>query len=282
MPQGRLLIIEDDLELCDMLAVFFQAQGFEVYQAWSGNEGVALARQKLPNLVLLDVNLPDLDGFDVCRVLRTTNRTRFIPITFLTQKDSRRDKITGLELGADDYITKPFDIEELRLRVTHSIKRATRELLSDPRTGLPGRPLIIDRLAELIGVDDGWKYLAGEIKHLDAFRECYGFVAVDEVLGFAARVLIDGVEKLGTPDDFIGHFGDHRFAVVTYLKNPKKLIAALKKNFNEGVKTFYSYTERERGYISVEGDQRGKTRAPLMTLALDVTDPPDDAVRAAG
>ncbi|MCZ7545281.1 MAG: response regulator [Anaerolineae bacterium] len=82
MPEARLLIIEDDVELAEMLSVFFQAQGYEVFQAWDGREGVSLARQKLPNLVLLDVNLPDMDGFDVCRALRTTNRTRYIPITF--------------------------------------------------------------------------------------------------------------------------------------------------------------------------------------------------------
>ncbi len=282
MPEGRLLIVEDDLELSEMLAVFFQAQGYEVYKAWGGKEGVTLARQKLPNLVLLDVNLPDMDGFDVCRVLRTTNRTRFIPITFLTQKDSRRDKVAGLELGADDYITKPFDIEELRLRVAQSIRRATRESLTDPLTGLPGRPLIVDRLAELVGVGDGWKYLAGEIQHIRPFRERYGFMVFDEVVGFAARVLAEGVERFGTEDDFIGHFGDQRFAIITYLDDTSGMIAALQRTFDEGVRTFYSFAERDQGYIIVEDAEGKEQRAPLMTLALKETAPPDEVYQASG
>ncbi|GAB4438711.1 MAG: response regulator [Anaerolineae bacterium] len=282
MPEARLLIIEDDIELAEMLSVFFQAQGYEVFQAWDGREGVSLARQKLPNLVLLDVNLPDMDGFDVCRALRTTNRTRYIPITFLTQKNSRRDKVAGLELGADDYITKPFDIEELRLRVGRSIQRATREALTDPHTGLPGRPLILDRLAALIGSDDGWKYLAAEIKHIQPFRERYGFLATDEVLGFAARVLIDGVNRLGTDDDFIGHFGDEHFAIITYLEDPGALMAGLKRDFEAGVPPFYSYAEREQGYMVVEA-AGGQTRhAPLMALSVEEAEPPPEAYDRAG
>src|SRR5439155_23212763 len=113
----RLLIIEDDVDVAEMLVVYFTGQGYEVFNAITGSEGIATARAKFPNLILLDIMLPDMDGFDVCKSLRTTMLTRNIPITFLTQRDSRADKVAGLELGADDYVTKPFDVEELRLRI---------------------------------------------------------------------------------------------------------------------------------------------------------------------
>ncbi len=140
MAQKRLLIIEDDVDLHEMLATYFVSLGYVVFQAEEGSEGIALSRARFPNLILLDVMLPDMTGFDVCRALRTTTLTKYIPIMFLTQRDARADKVAGLELGADDYITKPFDIEELRLRVEGSIRRATRDHLHEPRTGLPDRP----------------------------------------------------------------------------------------------------------------------------------------------
>jgi capsular exopolysaccharide synthesis family protein len=142
LVKNRLLIIEDDVDTQQMLTTYFETQGYEVFYAHAGADGIALTRAKLPNLVLLDVMLPDMDGFDVCRELRSATVTRSIPITFLTARGSRADKLAGLELGADDYVTKPFDVEELRLRVQRSIVRASRDHLYEPRTGLPSGPVI--------------------------------------------------------------------------------------------------------------------------------------------
>ena len=128
--------------------------------------------------------LPDIDGYEVCRRLRTSTRTSHIPIIFLTQKDERSDKLQGLELGADDYITKPFDIEELKLRVQNAIARAERESLTDPRSGLPAGRLIEDQLRNIIRRDD-WVFMDLQINYFDAFREIYGFVAADDVIRFS-------------------------------------------------------------------------------------------------
>src|SRR3954467_12935237 len=103
MSEKRLLGIEDDVDVAEMLVVYFTSQNYEVLNATSGAEGIAMARAKFPNLILLDIMLPDMDGFDVCRSLRTTTLTKYIPITFLTQRDARADKVAGLQLGADDY-----------------------------------------------------------------------------------------------------------------------------------------------------------------------------------
>nr|MBI2904388.1 response regulator [Chloroflexota bacterium] len=117
MAKGRILIVEDDFDISNMLRIYFSGQGYDVNVAPRGGDALTLARQQLPHLIVLDIMLPDMDGYAVCRELRQTTRTSHIPIIFLTQKDERSDRITGLELGADDYITKPFDIEELKLRV---------------------------------------------------------------------------------------------------------------------------------------------------------------------
>ncbi|MCS6872143.1 MAG: response regulator [Anaerolineae bacterium] len=166
MLRKRLLLIEDDFDVAEMLQVYFTAQGYEVFTALNGKEGIAMARAKSPNLILLDVMLPDMDGFDVCRGLRTTPLTKYIPIIFLTQRDRRADKVAGLELGADDYITKPFDIEELRLRVQGSLRRASCEALTDERTGLPVGHAVAE--AERVFAARSW--LVSSANHFEWFQ----------------------------------------------------------------------------------------------------------------
>ena len=123
MSKGRILVVEDDFDISNMLRIYFQSQDFEVTVAPRGGEALELCRRQLPHVIVLDIMLPEMDGYEVCRRLRSNLRTSHVPIIFLTQRDERSDKIAGLELGADDYITKPFDIEELRLRVQSSIRR---------------------------------------------------------------------------------------------------------------------------------------------------------------
>jgi DNA-binding response OmpR family regulator len=113
MSKGRILVVEDDPDISQMLRLYFDSQGYEALTVMRGKDALDVCRKKQPNVVVLDIMLPDMDGYDVCRELRGSLRTSHIPIIFLTQKDERSDKIAGLELGADDYITKPFDIEEL-------------------------------------------------------------------------------------------------------------------------------------------------------------------------
>ena len=137
MSSGRILVVEDDFDISNMLRIYFTGQGYQVEVAARGGDALAICRRKLPDLIVLDIMLPDMDGYSVCRELRMATRTSHIPVIFLTQKDERSDKIAGLELGADDYITKPFDIEELKLRVRSAIRAHQRLNMTDPRTGLP-------------------------------------------------------------------------------------------------------------------------------------------------
>src|SRR3970040_1843159 len=159
MNKGRILVVEDDFDISNMLRIYFTGQGFEVSVAPRGGEALELTRKSLPHLIVLDIMLPDMDGYAVCRELRTTTRTSHIPIIFLTQKDERSDRIAGLELGADDYVTKPFDIEELKLRVSNAIMASKRQNQLDPKSGLPTGRLIEDHLRNLMRGDKNWTYM---------------------------------------------------------------------------------------------------------------------------
>jgi DNA-binding response OmpR family regulator len=263
MARGKILVVEDDIDIQTMLKLYFTGQGYDVQVAGRGNDAIDMTRKNMPQLIVLDIMLPDIDGYTVCRELRSTTRTSHIPVIFLTQKDERSDKLIGLELGADDYITKPFDIDELRLRVRNSIERVDREKSMDPRSGLPSSKLIEEQLRELMRRKDSWTYIDLRATDFDAFQEIYGFVAGTEVLRFTALLLGEVMDEFGTPDDFIGHAGGDNFVIITFAANADTIKEEITKRFSEKVKGHYSFIDRERGHIILES---GEMR-PLMTVA---------------
>jgi len=263
MGKGRILVVEDDLDISAMLRIYFSGQGYDVQVALRGGDALAQTRKQLPQLIVLDIMLPDMNGYEVCRRLRSTTRTRHIPIIFLTQKDERSDKLAGLELGADDYITKPFDIEELKLRVKNQVERAARENYTDPNSGLPSSSLIEEKLRELMREEKTWTYLDLKLTRFDAFKDVYGFVAGNEVLRFMALLLGEVVDEHGTPNDFIGHAASDNFVVITHSEKPRDLSDRLVKRFAADVQQHYSFIDRERGYMMKDEEQ-----VPLMTLTV--------------
>lgn len=267
MSKARILVVEDDLDIANMLRIYFTGQGYEVSLANRGSDALDLTRQSLPNLIVLDIMLPDMDGYSVCRQLRAGARTNHIPIIFLTQKDERSDRIAGLELGADDYITKPFDIEELRLRVSNAIARAQRESLTDPRTGLPASRMIEEQLRGLLHRTD-WALLDCNIDHFDPYREVYGFLAADEVLRATAMLLSNWVEANGSDKDFVGHAGGESFYLITGADQQAPIAAELKAKFAAQSDSFYTETDLARGYLLYDRHADYDRQAPFMTLSV--------------
>ena len=272
MGKARLLIVEDDFDIANMLRIYFTGQNYEVDTASRGSDALEKTRQNLPHLIVLDIMLPDIDGFEVCRILRTNTRTSHVPIIFLTQKDERSDKLQGLELGADDYVTKPFDIEELKLRVQRAITRAEQQSLTDPRSGLPSGRLIEEQLRRIIRLDD-WALMDIRINHFEPFKDVYGFVAGDDVLRFTAMMLGEVVDEYGSLNDFIGHAGGDSFIVITTELAVEAIIQRLKDRFAEEVLSHYSFMDREVGYIVTTNGDGQEDRHSLMSMAIGVVSP---------
>jgi diguanylate cyclase (GGDEF)-like protein len=272
MGKPRLLVVEDDADIANMLKIYFGGMDYEVDIAPRGGLALEKTRTVLPHLIVLDIMLPDIDGYEVCRALRTNTRTSHIPVIFLTQKDERSDKLQGLELGADDYITKPFDIEELKLRVQGAIRRSERESLTDPRSGLPAGRLIEEQLRKIIRQED-WALLDLRINHFEPFRDVYGFVAGDDVLRFTTMLLSEVVDELGTSTDFIGHTGGDNFIIITKHESVEAIRRRIKSRFAEEVQTHYNFMDRQQGFIQVTKAEGGTAQVPFMTLAIGMVSP---------
>jgi len=275
MGKGRILVVEDDADISKMLKIYFDSQGYEVLVAMRGNDALEICRTKLPNVVVLDIQLPDIDGYEICRILRSNTRTSYVPIIFLTQKDERSDKIAGLELGADDYITKPFDIEELKLRVEGAIRRSLREALTHPVTNLPAGKLIEEQLKKVKDATEPWTFLYFGIRHIQAFKEIAGPIQVNEVLMFLADIMREVVEESGTLNDFIGQASDNDFIIITSPDKASAICQTVTERFDSESEVFYPFPVREKGKV-VYDDVDGTTHeSEFMKLAVGVVSSTD-------
>jgi PleD family two-component response regulator len=247
--QTKILIVEDDPDTAEMLSAYFEAQGYEVLTAAWGNDAIKLCQDTVPDLVIQDIRLPDIDGYEVVRELRKNMRTSKVPIVFLTEKKARNDRITGLKLGAVDYITKPFDMQELRLRVRNALRRASYASLVSPVTGLPGKEVANDRLDELTK-EEGWAVLYVSIADMDPFNEAYGFVAGDDVLRAVGLILSNVVDEVGTLEDFVGHIGPADFMLITRENKANDMRDKLSSRLERAFNYFYPIKDIEAGRVA--------------------------------
>ena len=243
--KSKILIVEDDLDIAEMLNAYFRVQGYEVFTVNWGEDGVRAAQTVLPNLIILDIRLPDIDGFEVARRVREDRRTNEIPIIFLTEKRDRSDILQGLEVGADDYITKPFDVQELRLRVRNSLKRVSQASLTNPVSGLPEGALVDEKLSDVVH-KSGLSLLHISIANLQVFREAYGFVASDDVLRAISLMISNALKETGSADDFLGHISPSDFVVVLSPETRVAFQEKINSRLQQSLDYFYPLNDREQ------------------------------------
>ncbi len=255
MEKPKILIVEDDLDLSEMLNAYFRVQNYEVMTAAWGKDAIQITTDHVVDLIVLDIRLPDIDGYEVCRQLRTQRRTQDVPIIFLTEKRDRVDKLQGLELGVVDYITKPFDIQELRLRVRNALSRAARLSTTNPVSDLPENELVDEKLNGLILTDKEWALVLMAIGGLNEFREQYGFVAADDVLRAVTLMIRNAVREHGNEEDFIGHLGPEDFIVITTPEKVGEIRQRIENRVRQSREYFYPLKDRERAKEAAEAKQ---------------------------
>jgi len=244
-----LLIVEDDPDIADMLTAYFRVQGYEVLTVKWGEDCIRVCQNSLPGLVILDIRLPDIDGFEVARRLRSNRKTANIPIIFCTEKRERSDRLRGLELKADDYITKPFDIVELRLRVHNMLARSLNQPLQNSITGLPTGALVDEALQITLARPDTI-FSVFTIKNLKKFRDVYGFVAADDLLRAVTLILDDIVQDKSSGGRFLGHLQPDYFLIICDASGSFSLKERIQKKLDPSFQFFYSAEHRETGLFA--------------------------------
>lgn len=267
----KILVVDDELSVVDSLSERLANRGYDVLKAFDGEKGINLARKELPDLVLLDVRMPKMDGFEVCRKLRDDRMTYLIPVIMITGKAEQEDKITGIKSGADDYVTKPFDLPELLARIEGVLWRTRVGKGSNPLTGLPGAPSIEHEVRKRINSRSKYAVCYLDLDNFKAYNDKYGYEQGDKVIIFIAKVLIQVINKEGDPDDFLGHIGGDDFIIMTTPERVGGLCSIIIDNFERNIPAFYAEEDKKKGYIETI-DRRGNPhRFPFMTLSIGVT-----------
>ena len=248
----RVLLVEDEMDVAEMLAIFFSSQGLTLYHAATGEEALIRAVSSAPHVILMDIALPDQDGYQVCRKLRQQPRTAHVPIIFLTRRSGRSDKLSGLELGADDFISKPFDLQELLLRLRNSIQRAAHEAEIDPRTGLPSARALRAYI-EVARVDPSRAVIELALDHTLPLRDAYGSEVVSEASVFLAKLVQEVVAELGNVNDAIGYLGDLQYVVICESATGEAIIDQVHDRFDARVMHYYGGSDVSDGLFTVEG-----------------------------
>jgi diguanylate cyclase (GGDEF)-like protein len=269
---GRILVIEDDPKLRFILEKQLtdaKDASYEVRTAEDGVRGLEEVRRDPPELILLDVMMPGLDGYEVCRQLKSNPLTSRIPVIFLTAKSTFEDKIHGLELYADDYLTKPWAQNELLFRVRNQLKTRRGQLQSNALTGLPGNVLIDAELSRRISQGEKFAYLHIDLDYFKAYNDYYGHARGDVVIRFVAATLQDQVRAHGMLGDFVGHIGGDDFVVITTPERAGSIATAIRESFDAGIQSQYDTKDLQRGHIMVlSSRQGGVQKFELMSVTV--------------
>lgn len=266
--QKKILIADDDSNLQKLLKVNFENAGHSVVSVFDGNNTVQQIHQERPDLIILDIMLPGIDGYTICRQLREKEATILTPILILSAKDKPVDKITALKLGADDYVTKPFDIGELTTRVGSLMRRTDRILSANPLTGLPGNVSIMYEVSRRLKDAKFFSFMYLDIDNFKTYNDKYGFKKGDEVIKFTAEIIKHSV----TEKDFVGHIGGDDFISICDVKKSEDICRKIIGEFDSSVYQYYDPEDSNRGYI-IAKDRQGKIQNfPIMALSIGVAD----------
>jgi len=265
-----ILVVDDDSIISRLLEIELQAAGYEVRLASAGEEALSMAQERLPDLVLLDVMMPGMDGIEVARRLRADPRTLPVSIVMLTATGLSATRLEGMSAGADDYIVKPFDTPELLARVKGALRRAKEMRSQSPITGLPGYVRIEEEIERRITGELEFAVLYADLDNFKAFNERYGFERGDDVLRHTGQLLKCVSVELAGVVSFIGHVGGDDFVLVTTPELATKLADAIIERFDASAPGRYEAEDRERGCIEVANRRGDMQRFGIMSISIGV------------
>ena len=265
----RVLVVEDEPNIREIINFNLETWGFEVVQANDGETALAMAEEYSPDLILLDLMLPKMDGIEVCRRLKGGFWTSRIPVIMLTAKKEVKDKVRGMEVGADDYITKPFSREELEARVKMVLSRTKAQRERNPLTSLPGQIAVQGYVEKLLAESQPFTLLYLDLDNFKGFNDYYGYKRGDEVIKLLADVVVEVVGRKGARGDYVGHIGGDDFMVVCASEPAKEIADSIISDFERRVTSLFAPEYVARGYF-VTVDRQGRTRKQPCEIPVTI------------
>lgn len=265
------LVADDDEDIVRFVEVNLRLEGFEVITASDGEQALDMATESLPDLILLDVMMPRLDGFEVCQRLRQDGRTKNISVIMLTAKSLSADKVVGLTAGADDYIIKPFDPIELVARVRSSLRRSRDMRATNPLTQLPGNVQVGEEATGRIEAGGPFGLMYVDLDNFKAFNDYYGFLRGDEAIKLIARCLREALDAHPSEANFLGHVGGDDFVVMVSPELTEPVAKDICERWDGAAPELYENEDVERGHIEVTDRRNQVHRFPIMTVSIGIS-----------
>ncbi|CAN5880357.1 hypothetical protein BH23ACT8_BH23ACT8_07730 [soil metagenome] len=265
-----ILVADNEPDILRFVEVNLRLAGFSVLLAKDGEEALQRAVDERPDLVLLDVMMPGLDGFEVCRQLRANPRTSGVPVMFLTARALTSDKVDGLAAGADDYVLKPFDPVELVARVRTTLRRSADLVATSPLTLLPGNHRIGEAIAVRLARRAPVAVIYADINDFKAYNDRYGFLRGDGVILLTAEILRSAVAAHAGDDGFVGHVGGDDFVLVCAPAVADAVCKTVIAGFDERIRGAYDAADAEAGYLELKDRQGDTRRFDIMSISLGV------------
>jgi PleD family two-component response regulator len=274
----RILIADDEPHIRQILRFTLERAGYQVFTAADGEEALVRANEIKPSLVLLDVMMPKIDGYEVCRKMRQDFSLNQIPVIMLSARGDQRDRVAGLEGGANDYLVKPYSNEELLLRVKNVLEWNIRQKEANPLTGLPGNTAIEREMIARISQKAPYAFLYVDIDNFKGFNDYYGYQKGDDIIEFMADVLRRTVVKLGGNDDFVGHIGGDDFVMVVAPSRAEIMAQYVVDEFDKGTLLLLDQEDVKRGYLEVRDRQGELKRIPVMSVTIALVKSTDNQI----
>jgi diguanylate cyclase (GGDEF)-like protein len=268
MPES-ILVVDDDPDIARFVEVNLRSAGYDVSVAGDGEEALERAADLRPDLVLLDVMMPRLDGFEVAQRLRKNPQTANTSIIMLTAKALSSDKVTGLQSGADDYIIKPFDPIELLARVKGTLRRAKEMRNLSPLTGLPGNIRIQEEIERQVREHHPFAVLYLDLDNFKTYNDKYGFVRGDRLIQGTARMLQDAVMAYDQ-DGFVGHVGGDDFVAVVLPETAEDVAKRVCERFDQDRALYYEDDDLARGFVRMEDRKGVEQDIPLVSVSIGI------------
>ena len=264
----RVLVVEDDEATRRAVRALLDDAGYRSDGASDGLAGLERLRENRFDLLLLDLMLPRMSGAELHRLVRRDPRTKFLPVVFLTAEATRAAKVAQLEAGADDFITKPYDAQELLARVGAAVRRASGLRAVNPLSGLPGNTTITEEIESRIASGTPFALMYADIDRFKEFNDYYGFARGDHMITRLAA-LIEEATRDGR-DRFVGHIGGDDFVFMTSSEDAEPIASRIVAGFDPTVSSLYDPDDRERGFLEVRNRQGSLVRLPLATVSIGI------------
>ena len=263
----KVLIAEDEEHIRRLIKVILEQENYDLIEAKDGKDALEKVSEEMPDLIILDLMMPKIDGIEVCQQLKKNALTRKIPIIMLTAKREMSDKVVGIKAGADDYLTKPFEPRELRVRVRTFLDKEKRE--RNPITNLPAFERAASMLKNL-SKDSEAHYLF--FKNLDLYRKEYGFSKTNELVRLTSQIITHTLERLGTKN-FVGHDEQNNFVVIMEGAHAKSILNEIENEFESTIPFFYEVDYENidfKGNTVTKVDSKGKVeKIPIVRLSIN-------------